>query len=97
MNEINTTTREFAAGVIEQALERIGSAYGLPFLKCGLTVRYGDREGRIVGFRGQYLRIRFDGMKGDHIGSYHPTWNLVYLDSDGNELANFQEARYERD
>ena len=34
-------------------------------------------DGVIVGFRGQYLRVRLDGEK--RIESFHPTWMIDYL------------------
>ena len=34
-------------------------------------------EGTIVGFRGQYLRVRLDGHK--RVLSFHPTWMIDYL------------------
>lgn len=54
---------------------------GVP-AKRGGRVRYlgGDapKLGTIVGARGGYLRIRLDGE--DYIGTYHPTWELEFLD-----------------
>jgi hypothetical protein len=35
------------------------------------------REGVIVGARGQYLRVRFDGEK--HPRTLHPLWRVEYL------------------
>jgi hypothetical protein len=53
-----------------------------------LSVKRGDRitysggttarEGTVVGSRGQYLRVRFDGDK--HIQTLHPTWRVDYFD-----------------
>jgi hypothetical protein len=56
--------------------------------KRGMRVRYngpsGVRYGTIKSARGGYLRILLDGDK--HAGSFHPTWALDYLDSDGTTI-----------
>lgn len=54
----------------------------------GLSVKVGDRitfngspppkEGIVVGAKGQYLRVRFDGEK--HPQTLHPTWRVDYFD-----------------
>jgi len=35
------------------------------------------QEGAIVGARGQYLRVRFDGER--RTRTLHPTWRVEYL------------------
>ena len=42
-----------------------------------LRVEHKD-TGTIVGSRGQYLRVRFDGSP--EVLSLHPTWEIEYLD-----------------
>ena len=44
--------------------------------KRGMRVLVDDRPGTIVGFRGQYLRVRFD-LDG-RIRDAHPTWRVHY-------------------
>ncbi len=57
----------------------IRSYYGVP-AKKGQRVyyRHANKYGTIVGTSNAHLRIRLDGEK--HIGTYHPTWELDYLD-----------------
>lgn len=64
------------------AIADIRRTRGVP-AKVGMRVlyRYESRYGVIVGARGGYLRIRLDGDR--HAGSYHPTWELDYLDAAG--------------
>lgn len=62
------------------SMEYIRKTYGVP-AKRGMQVRWRVRSGEwqvgtIVGSRGSYLRIRIDGFK--YIGSYHPTYDLIY-------------------
>ena len=66
------------------SIAAIRESRGVP-AKIGGRVRYTGsadgkpREGTIIGTRGGYLRIRLDGAK--VAGSYHPTWELEYLDA----------------
>lgn len=58
-------------------LAYIRKTYGVPATR-GARVRYRrEREGTIIGAKGNYLRIRFDDVK--HGGNYHPTWEMEYL------------------
>lgn len=63
------------------SLEYIRECYNVPARRWG-CVEYNDkgtpRQGMILGSLGPYLRIRLDGDK--HVGNYHPTDNLKYLD-----------------
>ena len=49
--------------------------YDVP-AKRGMEVVAQGRNGRIVGSRGAYLRIKVDGEK--NILSFHPTWKMEY-------------------
>ncbi|GAA4108720.1 hypothetical protein ACFFTN_01330 [Aminobacter aganoensis] len=66
------------------SIEWVRSNYGVP-AKRGGRVEYNPfkdargKFGTITGTRGPYLLIRLDGSK--HSGSYHPTWQLRYLDA----------------
>ena len=64
------------------SMDYIRNSYGVP-AKRGGRIEYKHpnppRMGTIVGTRGARLRIRLDGDK--HAGSYHPTWELRYLDA----------------
>lgn len=44
--------------------------------KRGMRVVADGKPGQIVGFSGQYLRIRLDGEK--CIRNWHPTWHIEY-------------------
>lgn len=48
--------------------------------KRGMRVVADGRSGTIVGFNGQYLRIRLDG--GKRAGNWHPTWHIDYPPSE---------------
>lgn len=52
-------------------------AYDVPAKRGGRVIADG-KPGTIVGFQGQYLRIRLDGEKA--VQSWHPTWHMEYLD-----------------
>lgn len=54
----------------------IRETYKVP-AKRGMRVRFNGLNGRIVGSRGGYLRVRLDGSKRPLI--CHPTWEMVYL------------------
>lgn len=61
-------------------LAYIRDHYGVPAKRNGRVHYTGDgdpRVGTIVGARGQYLRVRFDGLTG--IDALHPTWKVEYL------------------
>lgn len=69
------------------SMDWIRSHYGVP-AKRGGRVEYTSCEGSkdaagklgiITGTRGPYLLVRLDGYK--HSSSYHPTWQLRYLDA----------------
>lgn len=54
--------------------------YSVPAQR-GMRITFNDglrpaREAVITGFRGQYLRVRFDGEK--HPVPAHPTWAITY-------------------
>lgn len=60
--------------------------YGVPAKKeqriaysPGLGMR--EREGRIVGASGQYIRLHFDGELKPASGVYHPTSGIRYIES----------------
>lgn len=60
------------------SMEYIRNYYRVP-AKRGGRVRstYWKKDGTIKGTDGAYLRILFDGES--EVGTYHPTWELVYL------------------
>lgn len=66
----------------------IKEAYGLPFLKRGIKILFGERCGEVIGVKRAYLEVKFeDGEK----CLLHPTWNIAYLD--GNTmLIDFREG-----
>ena len=68
-------------------MEQIRHSRGVP-AKRGGRIRYtGGRVpemGTIVSARNGYLMIRIDGEKLP--GTYHPTWELEYLDDDGKAI-----------
>jgi hypothetical protein len=58
--------------------------YGVPaFINARVTYTYGDepRHGRITGFDGQYLLIKFDDETRHVRELFHPTWKIEYLDN----------------
>lgn len=55
--------------------EYVRNYYKVP-AKRGMRIVADGKPGKIVGFDGQYLRVRLDGEK--RIGSWHPTWNIDY-------------------
>ena len=62
------------------SMDYIRRTYGVP-AKRGALVQFTDARhavrGRIVGSRGQYLRIRWD--ESGLTQTLHPTWMLVYV------------------
>ena len=64
------------------SLEYIKDYYRVP-VRVGGRVKYtGGKQpqyGTIVGARNQYLLIRLD-REAHEPGSYHPTWEITYLD-----------------
>ncbi|WP_145075110.1 hypothetical protein [Aureliella helgolandensis] len=67
------------------SMESIRKARGVP-AKRGMRVhyKYGKRFGVIRSTWAGYLRILLDGDK--YAGCYHPTWQLDYLDDDGQVI-----------
>ncbi len=63
------------------SLHWIRKTYGVP-ARRGFRVEYTGRPapilGTITGANGGRLKIRLDGEK--HSRSYHPTWELRYLE-----------------
>lgn len=63
------------------ALEYIADTYRVP-AKKGQRVTYTGakepRSGVIVGARGAYLTVRFDGDAKAHSAPFHPTWEIEY-------------------
>lgn len=60
--------------------------YRVPAKRGGRVIgHYGP--GRITGFTGQYLRVRFDRtLDARYSEICHPTWCMRYLDDDGNVI-----------
>jgi len=50
--------------------------YGVP-AKRGMRIICDGNPGVITSFDGQYVRVRFDGMK--YPVRCHPTWEMTYL------------------
>lgn len=44
--------------------------------KRGMRIKACGKPGTIVGFDGQYLRVRLDGQK--RVSTWHPTWEIDY-------------------
>lgn len=66
-------------------MEYISSTYNVP-AKLGGRVKYTGgatpQTGTITGARGPHIKVRMDGEKRD--GYYHPTWEVQYLDDNGD-------------
>jgi hypothetical protein len=64
------------------SMQVIRGWYNVP-AKRGARIRYtGEKSpqlGTIVASKGSYIRIRMDGEK--RAESYHPTWEIEYLDN----------------
>ncbi len=72
------------------SMASIRAYYGVP-AKRGGRVRYvscdgRSQEGAIVSSDGQYVWLRFDGMR-RRWGPFHPTWRLEYLDAPQGQVA----------
>lgn len=59
------------------SMEYIRNHYNVP-AKRGGRVKFGDREGTIIGSHGAKLRIKLDGDTWSRL--YHPTWDIEYMD-----------------
>lgn len=63
----------------------------MSFLKRGITaIDYKDRQGKVTGASSSgYVLLKFpDEKRGGH--RYHPTWEMKYLDKQGNVLADYK-------
>jgi hypothetical protein len=66
------------------SMAEIRKRRGVP-AKRGMRVRFlEDRYGTIRSASGGYLMIQLDGDT--YTCAYHPTWQLEYLDKDGNVI-----------
>lgn len=66
--------------------------YKVPAFLNG-AVRFEGKRGRIDGFDGPWLLVRFDDSNpADHPARIHPT-EVDYLDADGRQIAHRGEAR----
>ena len=63
---------------VDVCMDYIKTRYSVP-AKEGGRVKFQGKEGTIVGAREAYLRIQLDGET--HIGTYHPTWEMEYLET----------------
>jgi hypothetical protein len=61
-----------------ESMEYIRETYRVP-AKVGMHVIANGQKGVIVGARRQYLLIRIDGRT--DILSFHPTWEMKYLEN----------------
>jgi hypothetical protein len=57
------------------SIRHIRRYYGLN-LNVGMAVIHDGRPGEIVGFDGQYVRVRFPGQKWHDV--CHATWRMTY-------------------
>lgn len=61
--------------------KRLSWQYAMP-IRIGGRVRYTGncrpQDGTIVSVEGARLRIKLDGQT--HVGLYHPTWEIEYLE-----------------
>jgi hypothetical protein len=64
------------------SMNYIRDTYKVP-AKRGTRVIACGKLGKIIGSRGGYLRIKIDTEKKPLL--FHPTWNVVYLTSDGKQ------------
>lgn len=60
-------------------------------LQPGQIVIYKNEYGTVIGCEGQYLLIHIAG-KG--VGIYNTTWNIAYLDINGNIIKDYREEKY---
>lgn len=74
------------------SIEYVRKSRGVP-AKRGMRVfyRHASRYGTITGTHAGNLLIRLDGDK--YAGNYHPTWELNYLDDDGNVIFESPESK----
>jgi len=66
-------------------MQQIRDQRGVP-AKRGMRVfyRHAERYGTITSARNGYLRILLDGES--YPWAFHPTWEIDYLDNDGNVI-----------
>ncbi len=73
------------------SLESVRQSRDIPFLKRGMLVysTHKKKFGVVTSAnRSGNLNIRMDGDK--RPGSYHPQWQLQYLDDDGYLVAEYK-------
>jgi hypothetical protein len=65
-------------------MNHLRAIYGIPAKRGGrirftpgIAFGYEPKEGTILGAKGTYLRVRFDGEK--RTAFLHPTWEVTYL------------------
>ena len=69
-------------------VQYIRQRYAMPWLKRGLLITVAGRSGRVVGFYGPWVRVRFAGVKRGTVVT-HPCWETVYATTDGDISGDF--------
>ena len=69
-------------------VDYIREHYGMPWLKRGLAITVAGRPGKVVGFHGPWVRVRFEGVKRGTVVT-NPCWETVYTTTDGDILGDF--------
>lgn len=72
-------------------LHMMAQQYHMPWLKKYLTVTCCDEQGVIAGCDGNYILVYIPGE--EHLKRWHPTWEMIYYDGEGNILADYRKGR----
>ncbi len=64
----------------EDKFEWFRRQYGVP-ARRDAKVKFQGRPAKVVGTRGQYLRLKFDDHDRVNRGHFHPTWEMEWVDA----------------
>lgn len=74
---------------VDENLERVKQARGIPFAKLGMRLTVDGKSGVIVGANcSGNLDVIFDGT--DYPMNCHPWWRVTYFDESGNILKEYR-------
>jgi hypothetical protein len=69
----------------------IRQQYHMPFLRKYLAIQCEEKRGVIARADGSYILVYMPGL--DFLPRYHPTWEMIYYDDEGNILADYRKKK----
>lgn len=68
---------------------RTSPTRNMPWIKRGMTCEIDGKRGVVIGGKGGYVRVRYDGAKYPVV--CHPHWRAVYYDDNGQVIKDYRE------